>query len=92
MFADLLIETRQSQKALAVPSEAVLEEAGETVVYVQLSGEAFQRRHVQLGVRDTDFVEIRDGLAVGERVATKGAYSVRLATLSKQTIGHGHTH
>ena len=92
MFADLLIETQVSQKALAVPSEAILEEAGETVVYVQLSGEAFQRQHVRLGVRDAQFVEIRKGLSAGDRVATKGAYSVRLATLSKQTIGHGHTH
>ncbi|NQT16101.1 MAG: efflux RND transporter periplasmic adaptor subunit, partial [Planctomycetes bacterium] len=92
MFADLLVETRRREKALAVPKEAIMDEAGQAVVYVQLGGESFQRRPVRLGIRDADLVEIREGLTAGERVATKGAYSVRLATLSKQTIGHGHTH
>ena len=92
MFAELLLETQRSQNALSVPAIAVLDEAGETVVYVQSSGEAFERRHVQIGIRDADFVEIIQGLSAGERVATKGAYSVKLATLSKQTIGHGHAH
>lgn len=92
MFADLLVETRRREKALAVPNDAIMDEAGQAVVYVQLGGESFQRRPVRLGIRDADLVEIREGLTAGERVATKGAYSVRLATLSKQTIGHGHTH
>lgn len=92
MFADLLIETHQRERALAVPKDAIMDEAGQAVIYVQLGGESFQRRPVRLGIRDADLVEIREGLEAGERVATKGAYSVRLATLSKQTIGHGHTH
>ena len=43
-------------------------------------------------IRDANLVEIRKGLQPGDRVATKGAYSIRLATLSKQVIGHGHAH
>ena len=92
MFAELLVETRRRQKALAIPKTAVMDEAGETVVYVQVGGESFQRRRVELGIRDAGLVEIRRGVEPGERVATKGAYSIRLATLSKQVIGHGHTH
>lgn len=92
MFADLLVETESRRETLAVPKAAVMDEAGETVVYVQHGGESFQRRHVDVGIRDAELVEIRRGLQPGERVATKGAYSIRLATLSKQTIGHGHAH
>jgi len=92
MFADLLVETRRREKTLAVPKEAIMDEAGQTVIYVQLGGESFQRRPVRLGIRDAELVEIREGLEAGERVAIKGAYSVRLATLSRQSIGHGHTH
>ncbi len=92
MFADLLVETQRRHEGLAVPKAAVMTEAGETVVYVQHGGESFQRRQVDVGIRDADLVEIRSGLQSGERVATKGAYSIRLATLSKQVIGHGHAH
>ena len=92
MFADLLVETRRRRESLAVPRSAVMDEAGETVVYVQHGGESFQRRRVDVGIRDADLVEIRSGLQPGDRVATKGAYSIRLATLSKQVIGHGHAH
>ena len=92
MFADVLVETRRRQKALAAPKEAVLDEAGEPTIYVQHGGESFQRRRVELGIRDANLVEVRKGVVRGERVATKGAYSIRLATLSKSVIGHGHTH
>lgn len=92
MFADLLVETQRRHQGLAVPKSAIMDEAGETVVYVQHGGESFQRRRVEVGIRDAERVEIRSGLKPGERVATQGAYSVRLATLSKQTIGHGHAH
>ena len=92
MFADLLVETQRRHEALAVPKSAVMDEAGETVVYVQHCGESFQRRRVELGIRDANLVEICQGLRPGERVATKGTYSIRLATLSKQVIGHGHAH
>ncbi|MBC8870416.1 MAG: efflux RND transporter periplasmic adaptor subunit [Planctomycetes bacterium] len=92
MFADLLVETQRRHEALAVPKSAVMDEAGETVVYVQHGGESFQRRRVEVGIRDAELVEICLGLQPGERVATKGVYPIRLATLSKQSIGHGHAH
>ncbi|NQU25847.1 MAG: efflux RND transporter periplasmic adaptor subunit [Candidatus Nealsonbacteria bacterium] len=92
MFADLLIETDRRGQALAVPKEAVIDEGGETVVYVQTGGESFQRQRVELGIRDADLVEVSDGLQPGQRVATRGAYAVRLSTLSSSLPAHGHAH
>jgi len=92
MYADLLLATHRRQTVLAVPKEAVTDEGGEMIVYLQRGGETFERRRVVVGIRDADQVEIREGLAAGDRVATQGAYFIRLATLSKQVIGHGHTH
>jgi len=92
MFADLLVETSRRQKVLAVPKEAVVDEGGEIVVYVQRGGETFERRRVEVGIRDANAVEIRNGLAAGDRVATKGAYSVRLSTMSSAIPAHGHAH
>jgi multidrug efflux pump subunit AcrA (membrane-fusion protein) len=92
MFADLLVETNRRQMALAVPKEAAVDEGGEVVVYLQLGGETFERRRVEVGIRDANHVEIRNGLAAGDRVATKGAYSIRLSTLSSSIPAHGHAH
>jgi membrane fusion protein, heavy metal efflux system len=92
MFADLLVETTHRQTALAIPKEAVSEEGGEMVVYLQRGGETFERRRVELGIRDANLVEIRSGLVVGDHVATKGAYTIRLSTLSSAIPAHGHAH
>jgi multidrug efflux pump subunit AcrA (membrane-fusion protein) len=92
MFADLLVETNRKQTALAVPKDAVVDEGGEVVVYVQCGGETFERRRVDVGIRDANQVEIRTGVAAGERVAIKGAYTIRLSTMSNAIPAHGHAH
>ena len=77
---------------LAVPAAAVIDDNGQPVVYVQRTGEAFERRPVQLGTRDGDWVEIVTGVASGERVVSKGAYQVRLAATAPAATGAGHAH
>jgi cobalt-zinc-cadmium efflux system membrane fusion protein len=47
---------------------------------------------VQLGIRDGDYVEIRSGVASGERVVSRGAYLVKLAASGPAEVGHGHAH
>lgn len=94
-FAQVYLKTRSSRQALAVPETAILDEDGTPVVYVQLGGEEFVRRVVRTGAKDEGYVEIASGLDEGERVVTKGAYKVRLASLkvSASDAGHaGHGH
>ncbi len=78
--------------AIAVPFASVVDDGGQSVVYVQRGGEAFERRAVQLGVRDGDWIEVRSGVAAGERVVSKGAYQVRLAATAPAAMGEGHVH
>ncbi|MES2759119.1 MAG: efflux RND transporter periplasmic adaptor subunit [Pseudomonadota bacterium] len=78
--------------AIAVPFAAVVDDGGQSVVYVQRGGEAFERRAVQLGVRDGDWIELRSGVSAGERVVSKGAYQVRLAATAPAAMGEGHVH
>lgn len=92
LFAQVRLITGAAQRALAVPVGAVLEEDGQAVAYVQVSGESFERRPLRLGLRDGDFIAVREGLAVGERVVTQGAYQVRLAAASGAIPAHGHVH
>ncbi len=92
MFADVAVLTDDERRALAIPISAVVEEGGESVAYVEVEGESFERRSLRLGVRDGDFVEVLEGLAAGERVVSKGAYWIRLASASGAAPAHGHAH
>ena len=55
-------------------------------------GETFARRELELGVQQDDFVQVRAGLSAGERVVTRGAYRVHLASLSSTLPEHDHAH
>lgn len=92
MFADVSIETREATDAVAVPEEAVVMEAGRPIAFVVHDGESFIKRELVTGVRDGGFVEIENGISAGERVVTKGAYALKLASMSPSSFGHGHVH
>ena len=84
--------TSPNTKAPAIRESAVVDDAGRPVVFVQLAGEAFARRPVTLGNRQGDYVHVTSGVQPGERVVTKGAYLIRLASMSSQIPAHGHVH
>jgi multidrug efflux pump subunit AcrA (membrane-fusion protein) len=87
-----LITSAQSPE-VAVPVDAVVDDGGQSIVFVQTGGETFERRPVRIGgAREGGFVQIVEGLEAGERIVTRGANLVRLAALSPQTPGHGHVH
>ena len=79
-------------EAVTVPESAIVDDAGQPVVFVQVGGESFERRPVRLGNREAGRVQIRGDIAPGERVVTRGAPLIRLAALSPQVPAHGHTH
>lgn len=84
--------TTQSVDAISIPANAIVEEEGVPVVFVQLSGETFEKRDVALGIRDGDWIEVKRGVAEEERVATDGAYAILLSTKSGAIPAHGHAH
>lgn len=76
----------------AVPESAIVDDAGRPIVFVQMTGEAFVRRPVQLGLREGGWVQVTEGVFPGERVVTRGAHLIRLAAMSNQVPAHGHVH
>lgn len=86
------LRTDVATDQLAIPISAVINEGGQTVVYVQVEGEAFERRPVQLGLRSGDLVAVEGDLKAGERVVTEGAAAVRAAASTPDAFGHGHAH
>jgi membrane fusion protein, heavy metal efflux system len=89
-FLHLLMETTQPRPV--VPAAAIVDDAGRPIVFVQREGETFERRAVTLGPRSGDVVQITEGVKPGDRVVTRGAYLVRLASLSTSVPAHGHVH
>jgi len=68
-FATVRILQERAEPAVLVPARAVVTEAGVSRVFVIKNGHAEQRL-VQTGQTDGDLIEIRQGVAVDEQVAT----------------------
>ncbi len=92
MSVEMSIRIGGDNEVLAIPEAAVVDVEGITMVYVQVSGETFVERVVETGMRNGGWIEIRSGLATGERVTTLGAYQVRLAALSPDAAPAAHSH
>ena len=91
MQANVRLDAGEPRETLIVPKEAVLDNEGQKIVYVLLSGETFQRRNVTLGDEYGDHVAVLSGLEAGERVVTQGAYQLKLQELQPADPG-AHTH
>lgn len=91
-FARVQIVNGEARSALAIPESALVDDNGMFVVFVQIEGEAFERRVVRLGARDGGYAEVLSGVVAGEHVVTVGAWSVKLAASSGAIPAHGHAH
>lgn len=91
-FAKVRLFLGQSVDATAIPESAVVDDNGVSVVYAQTGGESFERRVVKLGIRDAGYVEVKQGVALGDRIVTKGAYLVYLSSTAPGAAVHGHVH
>lgn len=92
MFAKVTLLTGETVQGVAVSEQAIVEESGQPVAYVMEGGESFFKRRVKLGVRSGGYVQLLDGVKEGERVVSRGAYEVKLATAAGGIPEHGHQH
>ncbi len=76
-FVELTIDTSGDREVLAVQKNAVVNEQGQTFVFVFTGGENFEKRAVVLGAEGADYYEIKSGVKEGERVVTDGIYQMR---------------
>ena len=73
MFANVEIITDMHRTAISIPQSALLNDGGQTVVFVA-AGSDYQKRTVTAGIQSNDRVEILDGLQAGDKVVVKGNY------------------
>jgi RND family efflux transporter MFP subunit len=92
MAVTIHVETARAETALVVPRSSIVDEDVRTVAFVQVAGETFQKRDLILGIRDGDVLQVVRGLEEGDRVVTRGAYALRLASVATSIPAHGHAH
>ena len=73
MFVDVTFRAGGS-KTLTVPSEAVLDAGTTQTIFLDLGNGVIEPRHVEIGRRFGDRVEILRGLSQGERIVVSGAF------------------
>jgi len=76
MYVDADIATGAAASVVTVPASAVIDSGTRQVVIVDKGEGRFEPRPVKLGRRDTDDVEIRDGVAAGDRVVVAANFLI----------------
>lgn len=69
-FATAQLEVGGTRSGVALPVDAILNEDGQAVAYVQTGGETFERRVLRLGPTDGTFTLVEAGVEAGEHVVT----------------------
>jgi membrane fusion protein, heavy metal efflux system len=91
-YVDVWLKTRETTDALTVPVDAVVESQGIYSVFIQHEDDAFMKRDVTLGGSDGLKVQILSGINPGDKVVTKGAMQIKLASVAAVPSGHNHQH
>lgn len=81
----------QGREVVAVPETAVQRDGEESIIFVAASDDRYARREVTTGRRAEGWIEILSGLEAGERVVTRGAFTLK-SEASKEKLGGGHGH
>ncbi len=77
--------------SLVVPDSAVVRDGEEYLVFAAAGERRYERRDVQTGQKSGGFVEILEGLELGQPVVVEGAFLLKSAA-SKESLGGGHDH
>lgn len=80
-----------ARNALTVARDAVIDTGESQHVFVQTARDRLEPRQVKVGVRLADRVEIRQGLAPGDRVVTTGVFLIDSESRLRASGGAGHS-
>jgi cobalt-zinc-cadmium efflux system membrane fusion protein len=83
MFVRVRLPGVARATVLQLPRTAIQEHEGRPFVFLHTGGDAFQRRDVVLGRRTDEAVEVLEGIAAGERVATGGGFTLKSRLLAE---------
>ena len=91
-YVDVYLERRgESRPQIALPSAALIQLEGKSVVFRRDEHGALAPVEVRAGPVMGDHTLIEDGLAIGDAVVVEGAFALK-AQLLKAQLGEGHGH
>ncbi|MFT4130477.1 efflux RND transporter periplasmic adaptor subunit [Labrys sp. (in: a-proteobacteria)] len=76
MYADVDIATGDAKEAVTVSDSAVIDTGTRQTVILAKGDGRFEPREVKVGAQGGGFVEIRDGVAAGDRVVTAATFLI----------------
>ena len=76
MYGDVEIATGNAKPVVSIPDDAVIDTGTRQVVLVDKGEGRFEPRPVKLGARGDSYVEIRDGIAAGDRVVSSANFLI----------------
>lgn len=91
VYVEVFLLGQPKNNTISIPTSSLTEEQGLYFVYLQVHPDAYKKQEVSLGMNDGSNVEILSGLKTGDKVVSKGAYHVKLASTS-EAIPHAHEH
>ncbi len=94
MFAEQTLVIEKLDDVLSVPLSAVLEDGATKFVFVE-SGNTYVKHEVEVGAKDDQYIEIKDGLFIGEFVVVQGTHQLKRASAGSTDVvdahaGHSH--
>jgi RND family efflux transporter MFP subunit len=89
-YCKVYLKAKKADKLFFIPNSALIESENVYWVYVQLAGETYIKREVELGVTDGNYWTVTKGLNEGDYVVTRGAFSVKQASMSDAVPAHTH--
>lgn len=90
-YVEVYLLGQPRENIISIPVSSLTEEQGIYFVYLQEHPDAYKKQEVNIGVSDGSRIEILSGLKNGDKVVSKGAYHVKLASASS-AIPHAHEH
>lgn len=92
-LVEAYLMTQVQQEQLIVPNNAILEEMGSYIVFIQKSAETFEKQVIKVDATDGQFTQVISGLSEGDKVVSKGALQIKLASMAVVADPHaGHNH
>lgn len=91
-FVEVFLLSSPIGNALTLPITALTNEMGNFYIYKQLDEEGYQKQEVKIGGSNGKEVQVLSGIHAGDRIVTKGAYQVKMASASAAIPGHTHEH
>ena len=93
MFATAIITVHSSdeRKVISIPRSAVYKIDGKPIAFVQEGDRKFEMRELKIVKSSSSYIEILEGLNIGEKVVTEGGFHLKSVFLKKE-LGGGHSH